>query len=394
MRLEFGLVRIWSEIAGAWQMHSTKLAEEIVNAQKHVRTDAYQMSVGEIVNMYTEGEIAIAREFQRLFRWDTRRKSKLIGSLLLGIPLSPIFVFEREDGAWELIDGLQRVSTILEFMGRLQDPDGDIFPPSYLEATEYLPSLHNAVWKESDLILNVPVNEQAPLDKAQQFAIRCGRMDVEILKRPSDDETKYDLFRRLNSGGTPTNAQELRNCIMLMVCPDYFRAIKAAAKDDSFQSVTSLAENKEQNQRHMEYAIRFLVHANIKHEGRQDVEDYIDSGIIELARNGDYESDASQIRSVFQLLDDVAGKNALHRHENVQHVGKIGLVALEVIAVGIAKNLDAILGLGRDKAKNFVKDKIENFWRSPECVEFSAHELRETSRIQRTVPFGAEWFKP
>ena len=80
MRLEFGLVRIWSEIAGAWQMHSTKLAEEIVNAQKHVRTDAYQMSVGEIVNMYTEGEIAIAPEFQRFFRWDTRRKSKLIES--------------------------------------------------------------------------------------------------------------------------------------------------------------------------------------------------------------------------------------------------------------------------------------------------------------------------
>ena len=375
-------------------MHSTKLAEEILSAQKLMRTDAYQMSVGEIVNMYTEGEIVIAPEFQRFFRCGIRQKSKLLESLLLGIPLPPIFVFEREDGAWELIDGLQRVSTILEFMGRLQDPEGGMYPPSYLEATKYLPSLHNAVWEQTDLISDVPINEQAPLDKAQQFAIRRGRMGIEILKRPSDVQTKYELFQRLNAGGTQANAQELRNCIMLMVNPDYCRAIEAAAKDGSFQSVAALTEVQEQKQRHMEIAVRFLVHANIEYEGRQDVEDYIDSGIIELARNGAQDSDASQIRRVFQLLDDVAGKNALRRYENVQHIGKVGLVGLEVIAVGIAKNLEAILGLGRDNAKDFVKGKIENFWRTPECAEFSAHGLRGTSRIQRTVPFGAEWFKP
>ena len=84
------------------------LAEEITSAQRLVRTDAYQMSIGEIVSMYDNREIIIDPDFQRLFRWNISQKSKLIESLLLGIPLPPIFVFEKENGSWELIDGLQR----------------------------------------------------------------------------------------------------------------------------------------------------------------------------------------------------------------------------------------------------------------------------------------------
>ena len=67
------------------------LSQEIENAQRSVGTDAYQMSVGEIVSMYDNREIVIDPEFQRLFRWDIGQKSKLIESLLLGIPLPPIF---------------------------------------------------------------------------------------------------------------------------------------------------------------------------------------------------------------------------------------------------------------------------------------------------------------
>jgi uncharacterized protein with ParB-like and HNH nuclease domain len=66
------------------------LTDEIVNAQRLVRTDAYQMSIGEIVSMYDTHEIIIDPEFQRLFRWDISQKSKLIESLLLGIPLPPL----------------------------------------------------------------------------------------------------------------------------------------------------------------------------------------------------------------------------------------------------------------------------------------------------------------
>ena len=111
------------------------LAEEITGAQRFVRTDAYQMSIGEIVSMYDTGEIIVDPEFQRLFRWNIGQKSKLIESLLLGIPVPSIFVFEKDDGKWELVDGLQRISTVLEFMGRLRSPDG--CPSATLDPRSY-----------------------------------------------------------------------------------------------------------------------------------------------------------------------------------------------------------------------------------------------------------------
>ena len=180
------------------------LQDEIDAAQRRVKTDAYQMSIGEIVNMYKEGEFVINPDFQRLFRWEPGQKSKLIESILLGIPLPPIFVYEKEDSTWELIDGLQRVSTILEFMGLLRDADtGTLKPPSYMTSTKYLPLLNNAVWEKSSDIADISLKSQVELDKSQQLAIRRARLGVEILKRPSDSRTKYDLFQRLNAGGTP-----------------------------------------------------------------------------------------------------------------------------------------------------------------------------------------------
>lgn len=370
------------------------LTEEIENAQRLVRTDAYQMSIGEIVSMYEAEEIVVDPEFQRLFRWNIGQKSKLIESLLLGIPLPSIFVFENDDGTWELIDGLQRISTILEFMGRLRNPDGGWHFPSALEATKYLPSLHNAVWEVSEEIQAIPTDDQAPLEKVQQLAIRRARLGVEILKRPSDDQTKYDLFQRLNAGGTLANAQELRNCIMLMINADYFRAVKAAADEAAFRSIISVSDEQAERQRHMEMAVRFLVHTNISYDGRLDVEEYIDEGIVQLAQAGDQARAVLQINRTFQLLLDAAGDDALRRFQDGRHTGKVGLVGLEGVAVGVGKNIDAILALEYDQAKKFVNEKIQLFWHQPQIESFTSPGLRGTVRIKRTVPFGEDWFRP
>jgi hypothetical protein len=263
------------------------LDKEIEQTQRAVRTDAYQMSIGEIVSQYREGELVINPDFQRLFRWEIGQKSRLIESILLGIPLPSIFVFEREDNKWELIDGLQRISTVLEFMGLLQDPvSKEPLPPSALVATKYLPSLNNVVWQKSKLIKDPSFAHQIPLEKGHQLAVRRARLGVEILKRPSDNKAKYDLFQRLNAGGTPANAQELRNCIIIMVNNEYFKLVKSLADRASFRDVISATEDQIERQRHMEYATRFLVHTYVPYDGTLDVEEYIDDGIIQLAGEG------------------------------------------------------------------------------------------------------------
>jgi hypothetical protein len=368
------------------------LTDEITTATRLVKTDAYTMSIGEIVSMYETGEIIIDPEFQRFFRWKTGQKSKLIESVLLGIPIPSIFVFERSDSSWELIDGLQRISTILEFMGKLRGPDRQLQPPSILEATRYLRSLHNVVWERSGDIPDVPRDEQHELGRSLQLSIKRARIGVEILKRPSDDNTKFDLFQRLNAGGTQANAQELRNCIMLMVNAAYYREVKAAAEYEVFQDVMGLSEEQVERQRHMEFAVRFLVHTFVPYDGTLDVEEYIDNGIVQLASHGDGADASHLIRRTFDLLNAVAGRDALKRVEAGRYIGKVGLVGLEGIAVGVAKNLDTILA--RPDPQGFVRDKIRGFWAQPQTANLTSPGLRGTTRLQRTVPFGEMWFHP
>ena len=90
------------------------------------------MSFGEIMNLYEDGELVISPDFQRLYRWESYQKSKFIESILLGIPLPPIFVFQDDDNTWELVDGLQRLSTTrlptaLDW-GRIENESSSLHP--------------------------------------------------------------------------------------------------------------------------------------------------------------------------------------------------------------------------------------------------------------------------
>lgn len=77
------------------------LREEIQEKRKEIVVDAYAMSIGEIVNLYNDEELDVHPEFQRFFRWDDNQKTRLIESILLGIPIPPIFVSQKTNGKWD-----------------------------------------------------------------------------------------------------------------------------------------------------------------------------------------------------------------------------------------------------------------------------------------------------
>jgi uncharacterized protein DUF262 len=367
------------------------LAEEIESAQRRVKTDAYQLSIGEVLNMYKNAELIINPDFQRLFRWEIGQKAKLIESLLLGIPIPSIFVFERRDSTWELIDGLQRISTLLEFMGQLKEPGTErLRPPTAMVGTKYLPSLDKVVWELSENVDGVPVAEQVALPPPLQLAIRRSRIPVEILKRPSDDTTKYDLFQRLNAGGTSANAQELRNCIIIMVNPDYGRFVRTLSSDVRFLTVLSASEDQLEKQRHMEYVSRFLVHTFIDYNGILDVEEFIDESILSLAAAGETNNAGQVFQATFDLLNEAYGANALRRFTDGTPGGRVTLVAFECIAVGIARNIENVTG--KKNPVQWAQERIRDLWETPAIQEFFASGLRGTIRIQRTIPFGTRWF--
>ena len=89
-------------------MAKNLLERQVAIKTKEFRTDYLQMSIGEIVNLYKDKELIINPDFQRYFRWNNTQKSRLIESILLSIPIPPIFVYQNDEGKWEIVDGLQR----------------------------------------------------------------------------------------------------------------------------------------------------------------------------------------------------------------------------------------------------------------------------------------------
>lgn len=73
-----------------------QLENQVEKSRKDIRSDRLDMSFGEIMNMYEEGELIISPEFQRAFRWGKDTQTRFIESLLLGIPIPPIFVAETK----------------------------------------------------------------------------------------------------------------------------------------------------------------------------------------------------------------------------------------------------------------------------------------------------------
>jgi hypothetical protein len=367
------------------------LKDEIEDAQRLVKTDAYTLSVGEVINMYKDGEFIINPDFQRLFRWELGQKAKLIESILLGIPVPSIFVFEKEDGKWELIDGLQRISTLLEFMGQLKHPaSNEMEPPTALVATKYLPSLDKVVWEKSASVTDVPPDDQVPLPGPLQLTIRRSRLTVEILKRPSTNDTKYDLFQRLNAGGTTANAQELRNVIIIMVNGAYNAFMRQLAQRPSYLNVLAASPDQLDKQRDMEYVSRFLVHTYVPYDGKLDVEEFIDKGIVDLASANETLQAGATFNATFDLLNEAYGDGALRRFQNGVPSGRVVLAAYECIAVGIGKNIANVQG--KPNPVDYVRERIAAFWQNPAINNFFVPGLRGTIRIQRTLPFGTNWF--
>lgn len=366
------------------------LKAEIDTAKRTVNTDRVQITIGEVATMYSSEELNILPDFQRLHRWSLEKKSNFVESILIGIPIPPVFVFETDEGTWELVDGLQRVSTILEFMGLLRDVDnpGET-KRSILTGTKYLPSLEGVAWEAINA-------GETTLEKSIQLFFRRARLDFEILKHPSDPKTKYDLFQRLNRGGAYANEQEVRTCSMVLADEDFTQRLKGIAGRQEVQALFGVTNEQHQKQRDLEYLVRLIVHTMVEYSTKMDIEEYLSTGILEVIESGRQDEAIEMVNWVIDTLRSVGGDEALlPAEERIDGVGggrRFSLRALEVIGVGIAKNREALAV--KTDAEAFIRSKIADFWVNQIAAELSSAGMRGTTRIQRSVPFGAEWFEP
>lgn len=363
------------------------LREEIDLAKRSVSTDVVSITLGEVANMYGQSELNIIPEFQRLFRWEDEKKSSFIESILIGIPIPPAFVYESQEGSWELIDGLQRISTILEFMGLLKDPDSGNPRRSSLIGTKYLPSLAGVVWKAQS-------PEETQLDLALQLFFRRHRIDFQILKYPSDPKTKFDLFQRLNRGGAYANEQEVRTCSMVLTDAEKTRKIREICSSNAFQKIFRITEEQKKQQKDIDYATRVMVHSFRDLPKRWDVQAFLDRGIVDILSTSEADIALDRLSWAVNVLYRLFGDEALippdERAEGI--AARFSLRALEGIVVGLARNMSKIALL--PDSDSFIRSRVTEFWLQGEVADMSASGLRGTVRLQRSVPFGAKWFDP
>ncbi len=283
------------------------LEAELKLARRTISTDSYPVSIGELTNMYRDGELIIRPAFQRLFRWDMTQKSRLIESILLGIPIPSIFVAQDDAGRWELVDGLQRVSTLLQMQGLL---DHDAYPPLQLAATKYLPSMQGKLWSGDA--------DQA-LSDAQRLDIKRSKLDVKIIRRESSTSTKFDLFQRLNSFGTPLSAQEIRNATLVGVNPEFVEWLQVLASRESFIATTRLADRDIESKYDEELVLRFLWLHELEHPSRKllsNFQDGLETASLALAES--HATDAARLETTFNSAFDLL---AARRRECIPEVG-------------------------------------------------------------------------
>ena len=363
------------------------LQDEIRERRAEIRSDGYPMSIGELVNLYKDGELNIHPEFQRFFRWTPVQKARLIESLLLGIPLPSVFVSQREDGVWDVIDGLQRLSTIFEFMGVLRDERDNCVPPLVLIRTKYLPSLDNRTWCDDDA--------HEGIGNEYRLIIKRSKIDIKIVLRESSETSKYELFQRLNMGGSQLSAQELRNVLMIMADPTLYRWVAELSRNEHFRTCLAISDRASLEQYDLELVCRFLVLRNLEERelrGIPEFGEFLTEAVLTLAETGEHERHhGTAFARTFEILAEALEDDSFRRYDNRRgrHLGGFLISAFEVVAMGLGfntSNPDYRIDSGR------VQAVARGIWQDATFLKSIGSGVRASSRIPVTIPRGRALF--
>jgi hypothetical protein len=360
------------------------IIEEVNNAKKEFITDGYTMSIGEIISMYKDGELIIDPDFQRAFRWTLTQQTRLIESILIGVPLPSIFVYQNKEGKWEVVDGVQRLSTILQFAGVLLGKDnfGGHLSPTILEKTKNLPCLKDMTWK------NLPIELQLDFKRT--------RIEVKIIKYLSDKNAKFEVFQRLN-WSTILSGQEYRNALLVMEKKTFYTWMLDLSTHENYKTCISLTDKWIEEKYDQELILRLLTFSLYTFK-KGKVDDFINESIfydennlLKRIESGEFdlEKEKRKFEKTFNLLFKVKGESVFQK----QGKGQQFLESyFEAIAIGLYNNIDEYEDTTEDIA--LLKSKINSIEAQDDFTGYKkASGTNSEARIKNVVPFGKQYFK-
>ena len=183
----------------------------------------------DLYDRYCEGDLILQPDFQRYFVWDALKSSRLLESVLLDLPLPIVYLAEEQSGRESVVDGQQRLTSFFTFIENK--------------------------WALTGLTLHAELNGKhfQELDGILRRKIRRAPLRVTTILKDSDEELKFEIFERLNTGSVALNEQEMRNCIYR---GGYNNLLKKMAADSDFLYLLGL-DKPEKRMRDVELALRF-----------------------------------------------------------------------------------------------------------------------------------------
>jgi hypothetical protein len=260
-----------------------------------------------------------------------------------------------------------------------------------LLGTDYLPSLEGKYWQKEEDVIN-------SFEQAQRLIIKRAKLDIQIIKKESDKDTKFELFQRLNTGGTALSEQEIRNCILVMVNPNFYKWLKDLSKYENFQKSIPLSENALSEQYDVELALRYFIYkdsngGDIKES--KDIGKYVTDKMIMFASDSkfNYVKESSIFKNTFDLLAATFEEEAFKKYDSqkLKFSGAFSISAYEVIVSGLSKNIDMYPLTEANKSKLFKK--VVDLWSNDTFIKRSGSGSRASTRLPYFIPLGIEIFK-
>jgi hypothetical protein len=213
-----------------------------VNERK-VLIQQYDYAVRQLVDMVVEGELILNPDYQRLYRWEPEKASRFVESILMNIPVPVVYFAEETDGTFSVIDGQQRLTSLLNF----------IRPETGQELTL------------TGLKLRPDLNGKrfADLNRIDKSAITKRPIRCIVVLNESDQALKFEVFERLNTGSSSLTEQEVRNSIYH---GNFNDLIKSLAQNPDFLEMIALPEQHQRNMKSEELVLRFFAYRDL-HEG-------------------------------------------------------------------------------------------------------------------------------
>lgn len=294
-----------------------------------VRSESIDLTFGELISLKEKDELIIDPEYQRLFRWTDGQRSRLIESLLLRLPIPPVFMMENDDGRYELIDGLQRVSSVYQFI----EPSLIDESPLVLSDCDIVPELNTLMYNDLPIVLRMQL---------KRTVVRAI-----VINRQSKSFLRYEMFKRLNTGGSELSGQEIRNCSVRLLGIDgvrFYDFISELARSEAFSRTTAtLSEADAEKRGHEELVLRFFAAKDGADFYHGNVRDWLDAfleSIVLKRTEFNFEAQRIAFLRTFSAIERNLGPYAFVKHSNGNPVGGLAPAYFEAVSVGVSRGIE------------------------------------------------------